>query len=211
MNFHPLQAVRSLVTQAEGWWFDRTRHVKTSGYIPLEQLTLMGEGKAGFEYFPTRPSVARDVLNRLPVQSCSEYTFVDLGSGMGRVLFLAAEHPFRKVQGVEFAVELHQKARENIARYRYAQRKCAEIESINADVSGYAFPPGNLVIFLFNPFGAELTQRIFAHLGTSLAADPRHVVVAMVNPEFAGVADATPFLRLCSETPRYRIYQNDPH
>ncbi len=209
MSVRPLQPLRSLAIRAEAWWFDRTRHVKTSGYIPRERLTLAGEAKTGLEYLPTRPSVARDILHRMPVRNYSDYTFVDLGSGMGRVLLLAAEHPFRKIQGVEFALELHQQAQENISRFHHPQQRCREIESIHADVVDFSFPSGNLVVFLFNPFGVELTRQVFAHLGTSLAKEPRHVVVAMVNPECGHVADATPFLRLYLETRRYRIYQND--
>ena len=107
--------------------------------------------KPGLNTLPTRPSVARDILHRMPVRNYSDYTFVDLGSGMGRVLLLAAEHPFRKVQGVEFALELHQQAQENISRFHHPQQRCREIESIHADVVDFSFPSGNLVVFLLIP------------------------------------------------------------
>ena len=208
-NLTVARLIRSSVTQAEGWWFDVTRHVRTSGYVPLEGLTLTGPGKSGFEYFPTRPAVARQVLERLPIQNHSEYTFVDLGSGMGRMLLLAAEYPFRKIQGVELAVELHLRAMQNISRYRHAGRRCTDIESINADVSECRFPNGKLAIYLFNPFGPEVLAKVLAKLATSIAEQPRHVIVTILNPEFAFVADAMPYLRLYSQTPRFRIYRTD--
>ncbi len=201
--------IRSSATQAEGRWFDVTRHVQTSGYVPLEGLTLTGVGGSGFEYYPIPPTVARQVLERLPIQNHSEYTFVDLGSGMGRMLLLAAEYPFRKIEGVEIAVELHLKAKKNISRYRHVRRRCTDIESINADVSDYRFPNGKLSIYLFNPFGPEVLAKVLANLAASIAQQPRHVIVTIVNPEFAFVVDAMPYLRLYSQTRRFRIYQTD--
>ncbi len=48
--------------------------------------------------------------------------FVDIGSGKGRVLIAAAEHPFLQVAGVEYSKELHEAALNNI---RSAKRiKC---------------------------------------------------------------------------------------
>jgi cyclopropane fatty-acyl-phospholipid synthase-like methyltransferase len=205
--FRPLHAIRSLATQAEGWWFDKTRNVQTSAYIPLESLTVAGDGKSGFDYYPTRPAAARQALEKIPIQNYSEYTFIDLGSGMGRMLLLAAEYPFRKIQGVEFAAELHRKAQQNISRYRHSARRCADIESVHSGASEFRFPEGKLVLYLFNPFGPEVLTKVLANLEASLAQNPRHVVVVILNPEFASVADSTPYLHLYSQTRRFRVYQ----
>ena len=206
-NFSPLRHLRSLATRAEGWWFDLTRHVRTSAYIPLESLTVKGERKSGFAYFPTRPAAARQALEALPIRDYSQYAFVDLGSGMGRMLLLAAEYPFRNIQGVEFAAELHGLAQQNISRYRHPARRCAEIESVHTDASEYQFPEGKFVLYLFNPFGPEVLAKVLANLAASLAQNPRHVVMVILNPEFASVADSTAYLRLYAQTRRYRIYQ----
>jgi hypothetical protein len=48
---------------------------------------------------------------------------------------------------------------------------------------------------------------VFANLGLSLAQNPRHVVVTILNPEYAHVVDAVPYLRLLSQNRRFRIYQ----
>lgn len=205
----PLHSIRSLATTIEGWWFDLTRHVQTSGYVALDGLTLKGEAKASFAYFPTRPSVARQAIEQLPIHDYSEYTFVDLGSGIGRMLLLAAEYPFQKIEGVEFAEELHRRATQNVSSYRHAARRCMDIELIHADVADYRFPPGKFALYLFNPFGPEVLTRVFANLGDSLAQNPRHVMVTLVNPEYAFVADAVPYLRLFSQNRRFRIYQTE--
>ena len=170
-------------------------------------LRLLAPRQSGFDYLPIRPSVVRQALARLPGPNYEEYTFVDLGSGKGRMLLVAAEYPFRKIQGVEFAVQLHRAAEQNIARYCHRGRQCRDIRSVNVDATEYTFPDGNLVLYLYNPFGLEVTKKVFANLEKAIAHTPRNVVVIMVNPEFASVADSTPFLRLYYETRRFRIYQ----
>lgn len=204
---NPLLRVRTALTRAEGRWFDSTRHVDTAGSVPLDQLTLAGSGQSGFDYVPIRPSVVRQALAHLPEPNYEEYTLVDLGSGKGAMLLAAAEYPFRKIRGVEFAVQLHRVAEQNIARYHYRGRRCRDIRSVNVDAAEYAFPDGKLILCFHNPFGAEVMKKVFVNLETAIAETPRHVVVIMVNPQFASVADSMPFLSLYYETRRFRIYQ----
>lgn len=199
--------IRSALTRTEGRWFDSTRNVDTAGYIALDQLTLAGSSQSGNDYLAVRPSVARQALARSPQPNYEDYTFVDLGSGKGRMLLVAAEYPFRKIQGVEFAVQLHHEAQQNIFRYRHRGQQCRDITSVNMDAAEYVFPDGNLALFFYNPFGLEVMKKVFANLEEAIAHAPRHVIVFMVNPEFASVADSTPSLYLYCQTKRFRIYQ----
>ncbi len=200
--------IRAAATQAEGWWFDTTRHVHTSGWVFLDGLTLAGTGQSGFDYLPVRPAVARQVIDCLPIQNYEEYRFVDLGSGKGRMLLVAAEYPFQTIHGIEFALELHRQAEQNISCYRHAKQRCTELESINLDATDYRFPDGKLILYLYNPFGPEVLRKVLTNLQESIAQQPRHVIVIMVNPEYAFVTDSTPFLRLYCQTRRFRIYQS---
>jgi hypothetical protein len=59
-------------------------------------------------YAPVRAANAHAALRDLPIGDYAQYTFVDVGSGKGRMLFVAAEYRFRKVIGVEFATDLHE-------------------------------------------------------------------------------------------------------
>lgn len=199
--------IRSIATRLEGLWFDVTRHVQTSTPVSMRQLTLVGTEKIGGDYLPTRPSVARKILALLPIQNHTDYTFIDLGSGKGRMLLIAAEYPFRKVQGIEIGLELHRDAQENISRYRHSSQRCPIMESVNIDALDYVFPDGNLILYLFNPFLPEVLEKVLTNLERSLAQQPRHIVVVEVNPVFGYVTERKSFLRLHLETQRYRIYQ----
>ncbi len=200
--------LRTAAVLAEGRWFDATRQVETCGVIPLNKLTLAGTAKSGFEYMPARPAGARRAIAALPLNNHADYTFVDLGSGKGRVLFLAAEYPFRRILGVEFAVELHHAAQKNIQRFRYFKKQCNNIESLNMDAAEFEFPNENLVIHLFNPFGGSVMEQVLANLAASLRRNPRHIIVTMLYPEFAFMLDGMAELRPYRLTSRYHIYQS---
>lgn len=202
-----LNAILESLTSLQGKWFDFTRGVQTSGYAKVASLTLAGSGRCGFNYLPTRPARAREVLRSLPLSDYSQYSFLDLGSGKGRMLFLAAEFPFRRVVGVEFAAELHDCAIRNIARYRGIRGKCREIDSVHVDAAEYNFPDGNLVVYLFNPFGPPVLDKVMDNLRKSLDLSPRHVILVLVTPEHAAVVDALSWLSCYRATHHYRIYQ----
>jgi hypothetical protein len=154
---------------AEGWWFDLTRGVRTEGNLPLVGLTLAGRREDGFMYAPARVSNVRRALWDIPILNHSAFTFVDLGSGKGRILFLAAEHPYRRILGVEFARELHLQAEQNILSYRARKRiESRDIESLYADAGAFAFPDSNLVLYCFNPFPLATMQRVLDNLRLSL-------------------------------------------
>jgi Methyltransferase domain len=199
--------LRLLVKRAEDWWFDATRSVRTSEYAELKNLTLVGEPRDRHMYLPVRVKNARTALDSLPIGNLNAYTFIDLGSGRGRMLFIAAEYPFRRILGVEFATELHRCALENIERYRSAKQRCHQVESVNIDAVDYQFPDENLVVYLFNPFGPTVFEKVLNNLKRSLDAHPRHMVIVLIYPELAPVLDSLSWLRNYQTTARYHIYQ----
>ena len=180
----------------------------TRGYVALKELTVTGGAQSGgFDYLPARARNVRQALKDLPAINPADYTFVDLGSGKGRVLFLAAERSFHHIVGVELAVELHRAAQENIRRYRCARGRRPQIESINMDASDYIFPKGNLVIHLFNPFGPSVLFKVLENLQASAERNPRHIILVFVFPEFASLVETAPAFDPYRISRRYHIYQ----
>jgi SAM-dependent methyltransferase len=200
--------VRHVIRALEDYWFDTTRSVRTSQCVELGNLSLAGERRDAFMYWPARLKNARAALRALPVTDHRNFRFIDLGSGAGRVLFLASEYPFKQIEGVEIATELHEVAQENIRRFRFPGQRCREIRSTNLSAADYEFPNENLAIYLFNPFGPDVLGDVIAHLNTSLRTHPRNVVVAMLYPEFGYMMDRSGELELCQATAKYRIYKS---
>jgi hypothetical protein len=74
-------------------------------------------------------------------------SFVDYGSGRGRLIITAAGLPFRRVIGVEFARSLNRDACENIAHYPRSRLECLDIPSLTLNATEFDLPPGNVVAF----------------------------------------------------------------
>jgi SAM-dependent methyltransferase len=212
-NRSNLLGIKTCVRAMEDWWFDTTRSVHTSGHLPPSTASqVVGEIRDSLHYGPVRAANARAALRELPIDDYSDYTFIDIGSGKGRVLFLAAEHPFRRVQGVEFATHLHEDALANIQRYSHWRQRCANIESINADAAEFEFPNENLVIYFANPFGPETMGRVLANLDQSLERNPRHVIVLLIWPERSHQVAHMRRMQVYKQTRRHHIYQTaDPN
>src|SRR4051812_4135266 len=117
---------------------------------------------SGAPYQPTEPTVFAEMLNRLEIDF-GRFTFIDIGSGKGRTLLMAAVFGFQRVIGVELLPELHAVAVRNIA----ASGK-GNIESVCTDARDYAFPPSPLVLYLFNPLPAAALSQLIDNLAASL-------------------------------------------
>jgi SAM-dependent methyltransferase len=200
--------IRTTIRAIEDWWFDTTRSVETCAPLAQPEADqVVGDIADSLTYSPVRANNVRATLRDLPARDYSGYTFIDIGSGKGRVLFVAAEFPFRKVLGVEFAKHIHQHAVENIRRFRHWRRRCSTIESINANAMEYEFPNENLVLYLCNPFGPEVFARMLANLEQSIDAHPRHVIIVMLWPERAEMVAQMRHMQPYRQNRRYHIYQ----
>jgi hypothetical protein len=178
-----VQSALMTATWMQFRYFDWRHRVQTTGEVLIPEMDTVTKdtAHAGF-YYPSHPRSGRRILSLLPIENHSEYTFIDLGSGKGLMLLLAAEHPYRAVRGVEFSRKLHAVASQNITSYRNPRQKCFDVESVNVDAREYEFPLTPLVVYLFNPFRHELLRQVLKNLDDSIAAHPRDVLVVYLNP-----------------------------
>jgi len=114
-------------------------------------------------------------------------TFVDIGSGMGRVALLAMRYPFKQIVGVEISPALHEIAVENLARYRTNTRACKDVRFVRADAAAFAPPKGDLVVYLYNPFQAPILAAVLERL----LAEPREIVILYHTALERATIDAT--------------------
>lgn len=162
--------------------FDARMGTQTGGIQSLFDLQVVGENsRHGLSHIATDPQQFADVMASLELDF-TPCTFIDLGSGKGRALILAAEFPFRRLIGVEFAVELTEAARANIAVPEVAKLANSRIELICCDAAAYAFPEEPLIIYLFNPFGAAIVRRIAQNALVSWKSNPRPIEIIYMNP-----------------------------
>ncbi len=161
--------------------FDRELGVSTGGIVRLESLALEGDTwREGVRYQPTSLAGFRHMIDRLPIDA-ADYTFVDIGSGKGRAIFLAAEYAFPRIIGVEFSRELHAAAEANVERAR-ARGSTAPFELVCEDATQYALPDEPTVLYMYNPFTGSVLERFFEHLSATLDARFRDLIIVYNNP-----------------------------
>lgn len=174
--------------------FDRDHGTDTSGVVSAEALPLDEAARAhAICYAGSQPGVLRAALETLP--SLSNCTFVDLGCGKGRALLVASEWAFRDIVGVELSPGLAAVARRNAARMAELHPGRTAIRVVVADASTFPLPAGDLVVFLYHPFGAELVARVVSGIEAALAAEPRRLYVVYYNPVAGECFDASKRLR----------------
>jgi hypothetical protein len=110
----------------------------------------------------------------------NEFTFVDIGSGKGKLLLLASHYPFRQIVGVELAPLLHDIATHNLAVYRSPQQRCTDISSELADALTYEFP-GPLVCLMVNPFDRATVERVIDRIAGCRRTSTEPVLVIYAN------------------------------
>ena len=203
--------VRNVVSEARCRYFDWQHGVRTCGDANLTNLTLVGNNADhGVFYHPAHPKFLFELFNSLKIDFPS-YTFVDLGSGKGRALLVASEHPFAEVVGVEFAAELHEIANRNIQSYRSKTQKCKNVRSVNLDAAEFEIPLTPLVLYLFNPFRPAVLIPVLQRLQRSLESHPRDVTLIYAAPFHAGLIEQETALKCVEQATYHNTYRFEPH
>ena len=108
---------------------------------------------------------------------------------------VASEFSFRDIIGVELSALLARTARHNadLIAQRFSQR--TPIRVVVGDASRFTLPAGNLVLFLYNPFGDEAIAKLAEAVNAALTTQQRTIYVVYYNPVAGHQFDASPFLR----------------
>jgi len=149
---------------------DRILDVETAHGVDLADLGLAAPDRVNYEAASWRD--VRRVLR--PSEVRRNDVFLDLGSGKGRIVLMAARYPFSRVIGVELSESLTAIARRNVATCRLRLR-CRNIELVTADVLGYRIPDDVSFVYMFNPFRGAIFETVITQLIASVDRCPRAV------------------------------------
>jgi SAM-dependent methyltransferase len=175
----PWLAVKVAADRVVDFFKERRLGIRTSGLIPIE--TLMDEWQGNHDYAPTSIRAFHAFIESLDIRREDEEVFVDYGSGLGRVLLLASEYPFKRIVGVEVVKALAEKAAANIKNFKN-QRQCQDIQIWVGSASDFEIPDDASVIYLSNPFHGQVLADVFNRLEKSLREKPRRLRVVYNNP-----------------------------
>jgi SAM-dependent methyltransferase len=156
---------------------DRWLGIRAAGLVPIESLVT--DWADLHDYYPTSFRTFVRLLAYVPAEAYSG-TFVDVGSGKGRVLALAARRPFRSVVGIEISEALNAIARDNVARVG-RHLKCHDVRVLTADAAAVTMPDDATVFYFYNPFHGPPLSAVLANIEASLARRPRAATVIFNN------------------------------
>jgi SAM-dependent methyltransferase len=162
-------------------------------------------------YQPTEPALFHEMLEALRTQAAidfHDFIFVDIGSGKGRALLMAADYPFRRIVGVELLPALHRIAQENIGRYNSGSQKCFVLEAICGDAAEFALPNDPTVLYLFNPLPESGLRRVLSNLQRCLHSHPRKVYVLYHNLLLGHVLRESDAFEKIGGTHQYTMYSS---
>ena len=172
--------------------FDVEYGVRTSGLVAGRHLKSgHRHDRHATAYYGVAPSVFQTLIKlwkrTKPSAPPNEFTFIDIGAGMGRAVLLASEMPFRGVVGVELNPALVRIARRNLALWRAAGRVHTAVRIVHEDAAEFQFSDGPCLAFLFNPFGAPVMRRLLKAIAARFAGRPGQLDLIYVNNEQEGV------------------------
>ncbi len=186
-------AAKILLLHFESMAFDWRNGTDTRQRVPLRQLNIpFGTRVRGRDYDPSPLFPLRKALSEIGIGR--EDIFVDFGSGKGRCLLIASEFPFCRIVGVEFSTTLCGIAAENVRRFRARHPCVPPIDIIEADAAEVCIEPDWSVLYFFNPFDAQILQRVLAKIEQSYLAHPRRIRLLYYHPVCGDLVEKYRFL-----------------
>jgi SAM-dependent methyltransferase len=168
---------------------DRHYGIDTGGFMPPDLLVAdPATAPLISAYLASSPELLRLVLKS--IGGLSQMTFLDCGCGKGRALAVAAEFPFRRIIGVEISDPIFAVLARNMAAIGRE-----DIEIIQADIRSVLLPDGDLLLYLYNPFGQEILAELAEKMRRHIAAGKGKLFCIYVNPIWREVFDQAPYLR----------------
>jgi precorrin-6B methylase 2 len=206
-------AMESAAAVLEDARFDKRYGIETGRHLLLDGLRIRSHNKSlGVDYQPTRVRAFRKLLERLELPE--DRALVDFGCGKGRVLIAAAAFGFRRITGVEFAPELCEICRRNLACLRARSGSHAVLEVIEMDAVEYRIRSDENVFFFYNPFHPLIMEKVMGNIQASLRTHPRTIRVIVNNPsKLEAVLESQRNLALCGRysygSSRFCTYSNE--
>lgn len=160
--------------------FNLRHGYNVGGFFDPIQSDLSNPNKPFANYYqPVRYRPFFRLFRALDIPNAGR--FVDIGSGKGKALLLAAEIGFQDILGIELFEELNMTARQNIHRYLKNKNPPIKIEVRTEDAAKYRFAQNDTVIFLNDPFANEVMENLCANLMVSFEQFRRKIYLIYKN------------------------------
>lgn len=160
-------------------------------------------------YEPSPYHITTKIIQELSIDH-TRFSFLDFGSGKGRVLLIASQLPFKSVIGIEFSRELCEVTKDNIAKFPPSKCAASWVECVHTDVVEYRLPGNPLVCYFYNPFDQVIMEVVVGRLVESLREIPREIYVIYLNAKYRMLFDNSGLWDVISESDLDVISEWDP-
>ncbi len=165
----PADLLRYMARRVVENHYERYFGIATRGDVMMDALGV--HDRDAVHYAPS-PYLGFFKAMKLVGSHLPSSTFVDYGSGLGRIVICAATLPFKRVIGVELVEELNRRARMNIAIAR-GRFTCKDVSVVTTNAMHWRVPADADVFHFYNPFVNETLRATIAELARSLRESPR--------------------------------------
>jgi len=156
--------------------FEKKKGIVTRGYIKESELGIPLEltPKA---YMPGGSIYLSRVLKKLKINEND--SGIDLGCGLGSVMFYMAKFPFKRISGIEFSYELSEGCKNNLEKLNDSR-----LNLFYGDAGEFDSFDDYNYIFMFNPFGLEIIRKVINNISKSYKSIPRIITLIYKNPVY---------------------------
>ena len=174
-------SVQYLVFGSRERILERVYGIDTTGIIKAPALGLDSTSSNGYE--ATSYGTLRAIFRQIAPKSLSQSeVFLDIGSGKGRAVIVAAKHPYTEVLGIELSKDLVEAANRNIERVRHRLR-CPKVSVVAADATRFRIPDNVTTLFMYNSLPRQPLQILLENVAESLRRRPRQMTLVFANPK----------------------------
>lgn len=135
-------------------------------------------------YSKTNEEHLKEIFKR--IRNKESMRFLDIGCGKGVVLKEAAKYPFQRIDGIEIQPQLVRTAQRNFRILKIEDR----IGCILADAARFEKYGDYNLFFLFNPFPAEILEKVIRKIMESREGTDSIATVIYHNPCFLPVIES---------------------
>ena len=170
-----------IITYLYDHYYDAIHQIDTYNWVSKKDLIVEDSvAEHASLYQATRVLSLRKLFKILKLDKNT--VLMDIGSGKGRVLFVASEFNFKEVRGIEFSSNLCKIAIKNVENYKSKIVTETKFDIINIDASKYEFEDDESVFFLFNPFDEYILNKVLKNIEISLKRKERKILMIYAYP-----------------------------
>ena len=159
---------------------EKNYHINTTGVNELKHLRKQGIDTSNTTIYTAASYPLLDyTFEHIPLTSRKH--FIDIGSGMGRAMCVAAHYGFKKVSGVEFSDRFCKIANKNVVITKQTIPSF-DYNILNKDAADFEIPEDADCLFFFNPFNELIMKKVINNTLKSLKKKPHNLFIAYVNP-----------------------------